>query len=146
MESWLRPCRHCHTGAYSLSPPFLLMDLLTSCCLSDRCSICPIAGYLFHNSFYFFFFFDYDPQSVVEKKLARERGVSRHDLGRDAFVAEVWKWKEQYGARIYRQLQGLGASLDWDREAFTMSPRCCRYQCVCVHFCVCLCMRIYLYM
>jgi valyl-tRNA synthetase len=65
-------------------------------------------------------------QMVVEKKLAREQKKSRHDFGREAFVKEIWKWKDQYGARIYEQLQGLGASLDWDREAFTMSPRCCK--------------------
>lgn len=61
---------------------------------------------------------------MVEKKLARDRGVSRHDLGRAAFLDEVWKWKEESGGRIYTQLEGLGASLDWHREAFTMSDRC----------------------
>eukprot|EP00047_Mylnosiga_fluctuans_P003446 m.229126 g.229126 ORF g.229126 m.229126 type:complete len:1061 (-) comp11860_c0_seq1:43-3225(-) len=65
-------------------------------------------------------------QMVVEKKLAREKKPSRHEMGREAFLAEVWKWKDQNGARIYEQLKGLGASLDWDREAFTMSPRCCK--------------------
>lgn len=63
-------------------------------------------------------------QSVVEKKLARERGLSRHDLGREKFLDEVWKWKEESGGRIYSQLESLGASLDWTREAFTMSDRC----------------------
>mmetsp|Transcript_11473 Transcript_11473/g.29318 ORF Transcript_11473/g.29318 Transcript_11473/m.29318 type:complete len:1087 (+) Transcript_11473:104-3364(+) len=63
-------------------------------------------------------------QTVVEKKLTRDRGLSRHDLGREAFLEEVWKWKHQSGGRIYQQLEGLGASLDWDREAFTMSDRC----------------------
>lgn len=65
-------------------------------------------------------------QAVVEKKIWRERKQTRHDLGREAFLAEVWKWKEQSGGRIYEQLKGLGASCDWDREAFTMSERCCR--------------------
>eukprot|EP00053_Salpingoeca_punica_P013388 m.120961 g.120961 ORF g.120961 m.120961 type:complete len:1063 (+) comp16191_c0_seq1:70-3258(+) len=64
-------------------------------------------------------------QSVVEKRLAREK-KTRFDLGREKFVEEVYKWKDQYGARIYEQLKGLGASLDWSREAFTMNPRCCK--------------------
>lgn len=41
------------------------------------------------------------------------------------FLERVWEWKEAKGGRIYEQLKGLGAALDWDREAFTMSPRCC---------------------
>ena len=39
-------------------------------------------------------------QVVVEKKLQREKGITRHDLGREAFVSEVWKWKDQYGHQI----------------------------------------------
>ena len=62
-------------------------------------------------------------QVVVEKKLQREEGKTRHDLGRENFVAEVWKWKEQYGEAIKNQLRRLGSSLDWDREAFTMDER-----------------------
>ncbi|HOX40302.1 MAG TPA: valine--tRNA ligase [Candidatus Brocadiia bacterium] len=58
-------------------------------------------------------------QNVVERKLAEE-GRSRDDLGRDKFVEEVWKWKEQYGSRIINQLKRLGASCDWERERFTM--------------------------
>ena len=58
-------------------------------------------------------------QSVVEKQL-REQGISRHDLGREEFVARVWKWKEEYGSRIVEQYRRLGASLDYDRERFTM--------------------------
>jgi valyl-tRNA synthetase len=63
-------------------------------------------------------------QSVVEKKLMRETGQNRLDLGREPFLKKVWEWKEVNGGRIYEQLQGLGASLDWDREEFTMSPKC----------------------
>jgi valyl-tRNA synthetase len=59
-------------------------------------------------------------QVVVEKRLKKERGLSRHDLGRDAFVAEVWKWKEEFGSKISSQTGRLGASLDYTREAFTM--------------------------
>ncbi|KAK3027465.1 hypothetical protein RJ639_041071 [Escallonia herrerae] len=55
-------------------------------------------------------------QVVVEKKIARERHLSRHDLGREQFVSEVWKWKNEYGGTILKQLRRLGASLDWSRE------------------------------
>ncbi|HUI91856.1 MAG TPA: valine--tRNA ligase [Chitinivibrionales bacterium] len=58
-------------------------------------------------------------QNVVEKKFAKEK-KTRHDFGREAFVAEVWKWKEQYHATITSQLKKLGSSCDWDRERFTM--------------------------
>lgn len=58
-------------------------------------------------------------QNVVEKGLARE-GTTRHELGREAFVERIWKWREEYGGMIIRQLKRLGASCDWDRERFTM--------------------------
>ncbi|MCG3201385.1 MAG: Valine--tRNA ligase [Gammaproteobacteria bacterium] len=58
-------------------------------------------------------------QMVVERQLALE-GKSRHELGREAFVARVWKWKEQSGSTIARQLRRLGSSLDWSRDRFTM--------------------------
>ncbi len=58
-------------------------------------------------------------QNVVEKELKKE-GKSRHDLGREAFIERTWKWKEQYGATIMRQLCKLGSSCDWSRERFTM--------------------------
>uniref|UniRef100_A0A7N9ASZ1 Valine--tRNA ligase n=1 Tax=Mastacembelus armatus TaxID=205130 RepID=A0A7N9ASZ1_9TELE len=62
-------------------------------------------------------------QVVVEKKLMKERGMSRHDLGRENFIQEVWKWKNEKGDRIYHQLKRLGSSLDWDRACFTMDPK-----------------------
>ncbi|GAB6021894.1 Valine--tRNA ligase [Chamberlinius hualienensis] len=65
-------------------------------------------------------------QVVVEKKLKREQGLSRHDLGREKFTQEVWKWKNEKGGRIYEQLKLLGSSLDWDRACFTMDPKLCR--------------------
>lgn len=58
-------------------------------------------------------------QNVVERKLAKE-GKKRQDLGRDKFIEEVWKWKEEYGSTIIRQLKKLGSSCDWDRLRFTM--------------------------
>jgi valyl-tRNA synthetase len=58
-------------------------------------------------------------QNVVERELARE-GLSRHDLGRDAFVERVWQWKGEYGGRILSQMRRLGDSVDWSRERFTM--------------------------
>jgi valyl-tRNA synthetase len=58
-------------------------------------------------------------QNVVERELAKE-GRSRRDLGREAFVARVWQWKEEYGGRILGQMRRLGEGLDWSRERFTM--------------------------
>ncbi|HET8862803.1 MAG TPA: valine--tRNA ligase [Solirubrobacterales bacterium] len=58
-------------------------------------------------------------QAVVEKGLAEE-GVSRHELGREAFVERVWAWKEEYGSRIVEQYKRLGASLDYENERFTL--------------------------
>lgn len=58
-------------------------------------------------------------QNVVERELAKE-GVSRHDLGREAFVERVWQWKEEYGGRILGQMRRLGDGVDWSRERFTM--------------------------
>jgi len=58
-------------------------------------------------------------QNVVERELAKD-GLSRHDLGRDAFVDRVWQWKAQSGGRILGQMRRLGDSVDWSRERFTM--------------------------
>ncbi|KAI8381002.1 tRNA synthetases class I-domain-containing protein [Radiomyces spectabilis] len=63
-------------------------------------------------------------QSVVEKMLMRERNVTRHDLGREAFVKEIWEWRQKYGDRILLQMRRMGASVDWDQVFFTMDqPR-----------------------
>src|SRR5699024_6717093 len=56
---------------------------------------------------------------VVERRLAAQ-GKSRHDLGRDAFIDDIWKWKEESGGTITEQLRRLGSSLDWSRERFTL--------------------------
>jgi len=58
-------------------------------------------------------------QNVVEKELAKE-GLSRHDLGREAFVERVWEWKAKYGSEIIDQLKALGCSCDWSRLRFTL--------------------------
>src|SRR5512135_368866 len=58
-------------------------------------------------------------QNVVERQLAAE-GTDRHDLGREAFIERVWKWKGESGGQIIGQLKRLGASCDWERERFTM--------------------------
>ncbi len=62
-------------------------------------------------------------QMVVEKELKKTEQKSRHDLGREEFLRRVWQWKEQYGKRIGEQHQFLGASLDWERERFTMDEK-----------------------
>jgi valyl-tRNA synthetase len=62
-------------------------------------------------------------QARVEESLA-EQGVSRHDLGREEFIKRVWEWKSEYGGTIINQLKRLGASLDWERERFTMDEGC----------------------
>lgn len=58
-------------------------------------------------------------QMLVERKLNRE-GLTRHDLGREAFLEKVWEWKEESGGTISQQLRRLGTSPDWSRERFTM--------------------------
>jgi valyl-tRNA synthetase len=58
-------------------------------------------------------------QMVVERRLNAE-GKTRHDLGRDEFIRQIWQWKEHSGGTITRQLRRMGASADWSRERFTM--------------------------
>jgi valyl-tRNA synthetase len=60
-------------------------------------------------------------QLVVERELAK-RQMSRVGLGREKFLEEVWRWKEESGGTIVKQLRRLGASCDWSRERFTMDP------------------------
>ncbi|XP_039437405.1 valine--tRNA ligase [Culex pipiens pallens] len=62
-------------------------------------------------------------QVVVEKRLRKECGVGRHDLGRERFLEEIWKWKEEKGRSIEGDLRGLGSSMDWEREYFTMDEQ-----------------------
>ena len=58
-------------------------------------------------------------QMVVERQLLAQ-GVSLQDIGRDAFVAKVWEWKESTGGSISAQIRRMGSSVDWSRERFTM--------------------------
>ncbi len=63
-------------------------------------------------------------QNVVEKKLFQEKGLTRHDLGREKFLQEVWKFLEKTQNTILKQIRKMGASLDWSRLAFTLDkPR-----------------------
>ncbi|MFM9973393.1 MAG: class I tRNA ligase family protein, partial [Beijerinckiaceae bacterium] len=61
-------------------------------------------------------------QMMVERKLAAENQTDRRTMGREAFLKEVWKWKEESGSSIFNQLKRMGASCDWSRERFTMDP------------------------
>jgi isoleucyl-tRNA synthetase len=65
-------------------------------------------------------------QAVVEKRIKELEGLTRHDVGREGLVERIWKWKDQFQARIYAQLQRIGCSADWDRARFTMDKVCSR--------------------
>ena len=54
----------------------------------------------------------------------RSEGLSKEDIGREAFLERAWEWKRQYGGRIVKQLRKLGSSCDWDLERFTMDEGC----------------------
>ena len=64
-------------------------------------------------------------QRVVVRELA-EQGIDYRTLGREEFVRRVWKWKEESGGQITRQMQQIGESCDWSREKFTLSPELSR--------------------
>jgi valyl-tRNA synthetase len=64
-------------------------------------------------------------QMMVERQLAKE-GKKRRDLGREKFIERVWEWKQLYGGAILDQMKRLGASVDWDREYFTMDENLSR--------------------
>ena len=65
-------------------------------------------------------------QIKVEENLRKEKGLTRHDLGREEFLKLVWAWKEKFGNRIINQIKKLGCSCDWERERFTMDEGCSR--------------------
>ncbi len=63
-------------------------------------------------------------QAVVERRMLEEEGLTRHDVGREALVNRIWKWKDAYESRILNQLKQLGASCDWRRTRFTLDEIC----------------------
>ena len=63
-------------------------------------------------------------QIKVEESLRVNEGLTRYDLGYDAFLERVWDWKKHFGGRIINQLKKIGSSCDWDRERFTMDEGC----------------------
>ena len=65
-------------------------------------------------------------QAVVERRMLEEEGLTRHTLpgGRDALVERIWKWKDEYEARILNQLKQIGSSCDWRRVRFTLDEVC----------------------
>ena len=65
-------------------------------------------------------------QARVEDHIRATEGKTRHDLGREEFLNRTWAWKEDHGDQILNQLKKLGASLDWERERFTMDEGCSR--------------------
>lgn len=65
-------------------------------------------------------------QIKVEENLRKEKGLTRHDLGREEFLKLVWAWKEKYGSTILNQLKKIGSSCDWSRLRFTMDEGCSR--------------------
>src|SRR5580700_7100473 len=65
-------------------------------------------------------------QAVVERRVREEEGKTRRELGREELIKRIWQWKDQYEARILRQLRELGCSCDWARTRFTLDPVCAR--------------------
>ena len=65
-------------------------------------------------------------QAVVERRMLEEEGLTRHDIGREALVERIWKWKDAYEQRILSQLKLIGASCDWRRTRFTLDEMCSR--------------------
>lgn len=65
-------------------------------------------------------------QAVVERRMLEEEGLTRHDIGRDALVNRIWKWKDAYEKRIISQQKSLGASCDWRRIRFTLDDVCAK--------------------
>ncbi len=63
-------------------------------------------------------------QAVVERRMLEQEGLTRHDVGREALVNRIWKWKDSYEKRILNQLKQLGASCDWRRTRFTLDEVC----------------------
>lgn len=65
-------------------------------------------------------------QAVVERRLKEDENKTRHDLGREALVERIWKWKAEYETRILNQLRSMGCSCDWQRTRFTLDDVCAK--------------------
>jgi len=65
-------------------------------------------------------------QAVVETRLRKEEGKTRHDIGREELVRRIWAWKDEYEKRILGQLRLMGCSCDWDRTRFTLDEMCAK--------------------
>lgn len=65
-------------------------------------------------------------QAVVERRMLEEEGLTRHDVGREALVNRIWRWKDAYEKRIISQQKSLGASCDWRRIRFTLDDVCAK--------------------
>ncbi|MDR1053810.1 MAG: class I tRNA ligase family protein [Planctomycetaceae bacterium] len=65
-------------------------------------------------------------QAVVERRLLEDEKLTRHDIGRDALVERIWKWKDKYQSRIIEQLKAMGCSCDWSRTRFTLDSVCAK--------------------
>ncbi len=65
-------------------------------------------------------------QAVVERRMLEEEGLTRHDIGREALVNRIWRWKDAYEKRIISQQKSLGASCDWRRIRFTLDDVCAK--------------------
>ncbi len=63
-------------------------------------------------------------QAVVETRLRKEEGKTRHDIGREELVRRIWAWKDEYEKRILGQLRLMGCSCDWERTHFTLDEDC----------------------
>jgi len=63
-------------------------------------------------------------QAVVERRMFEQEGLTRHDVGREALVQRIWRWKDEYEQRIRNQQKQLGASCDWRRARFTLDDVC----------------------
>ena len=63
---------------------------------------------------------------VKVTNMLKDKGIDKHEIGREEFLKYCWQWKDEYGSRIINQLKKLGSSADWDRERFTMDEGCSR--------------------
>lgn len=63
-------------------------------------------------------------QAIVEKVLMKEKGLTRHDVGKEEFLNEIWRWTSERRNKIKEDLMALGVSMNWDEEYFTLNEVC----------------------